>query len=38
MPSSKRTLALAMVRNLHRWWGEAIERSFANQEAVPLDG
>jgi hypothetical protein len=38
MPSNKRTQALAMVRSLHRWWGEAIERLFADQHAVPLDG
>jgi hypothetical protein len=30
--------ALAMVRSLHRWWGEAIERLFDDQVAVPLNG
>jgi hypothetical protein len=30
--------ALAMVRSLRRWWGEAIKRLFDDQVAVPLNG
>ena len=30
--------ALAKVRSLHRWWGQAIERLFDDQVAVPLNG
>ena len=37
MAVSKHTQALAMVRSLHLWWGEVIERLLADRAAVPLD-
>jgi hypothetical protein len=30
--------ALAMVRSLHRWWGEVMKCLFDDQVAGPLNG
>ena len=38
MALSKHTQALPLVRSLRLWWGEAIERMFADHHAVPLEG